>query len=164
MENLFFTSKFVDGKRINRLFDNKSFKRIPPYLLGFMYRRRWKRHDFKNKIDIKLLKYYIKKKVDLWVWARIGDLKIYDFICFLMDFYGWRNRNNLNIKINFLFISFQNKKHTLYFIIIFQYFQVQQIKDIAPFSFCIVTSPAIKELPVSHLHKWQNFICWFKVV
>ena len=67
MENLFFTSKFVDGKRINRLFDNKSFKRIPPYLLGFMYRRRWKRHDFKNKIDIKLLKYYIKKKVDLWV-------------------------------------------------------------------------------------------------
>lgn len=55
LEMLMFTSKFIDGKRIN-----KSFGRVPLVstavsLLSHHYRRRWRRHDFAKTADIGLL-------------------------------------------------------------------------------------------------------------
>ncbi len=66
MENLAVTSKFVDQRRIARLFAKTKMPSFIPKLIGKLYRRRWDRENFKLSWDIKLLEWIIEKKVNIF--------------------------------------------------------------------------------------------------
>lgn len=62
LENLSITSKFVDGRRLARYAEgDKSLSEILQ-LLGFLYRRRWEREDFKLSWDFKIIEALVKMK------------------------------------------------------------------------------------------------------
>ena len=66
MENLAITSKFVDQRRIARLFAKTWIPKFVPKLLGKLYRHRWDRENFKMTWDIKLLEWVIEKRVNIF--------------------------------------------------------------------------------------------------
>lgn len=66
MENLTITSKFVDQRRIGRLFNKTWIPKFAPKLLGKLYRYRWDRENFKMSWDLKLLEWIITKQVNIF--------------------------------------------------------------------------------------------------
>lgn len=57
------SSKFVDGRRINRIFEKTLIPRAIPLILSKIYQKRWQKKDFKNRIDLKMINFVINKMV-----------------------------------------------------------------------------------------------------
>ncbi|MFO0981536.1 MAG: radical SAM protein [Planctomycetota bacterium] len=55
LETLLFTSKLVDGERIQAAFRNRPLVRRVLKRLGERYRRMWRRHAFRRSLDVRLL-------------------------------------------------------------------------------------------------------------
>lgn len=60
------TSKFIDGKRATRLFQKWHLPAFIPWLMGALYRRRWKQRDFKNHLDMKLLNLVVNRSIRIF--------------------------------------------------------------------------------------------------
>lgn len=62
VENIALMSKFVDGKRLKRIFKRLDFLPLSYInaLLGNVYKKRWKKHDLRDKIDLKFMKNVLK--------------------------------------------------------------------------------------------------------
>jgi radical SAM superfamily enzyme YgiQ (UPF0313 family) len=66
LKNIALTSKFVDGKRMGRLFENTWLPNFMPNILAKIYQRRWKKKDFHNHLDNKAIDYVTNKVVKLF--------------------------------------------------------------------------------------------------
>ena len=66
MENLAITSKFVDQRRIARLFAKTRLPSFIPKLMGKLYRHRWDRENFKMTWDLKFVEWFINKQVNIF--------------------------------------------------------------------------------------------------
>ena len=66
MENLAVTSKFVDQRRIARLFAKTRLPSFIPKLMGKLYRHRWDRENFKMTWDLKFVEWFINKQVNIF--------------------------------------------------------------------------------------------------
>jgi len=66
MKNIALTSKFIDGKRMARLFKKTPIPGIAPQLLAKIYQRRWRKKDFKNYPDIKMVNFAASKVVKIF--------------------------------------------------------------------------------------------------
>ena len=64
--NIALTSKFIDGRRINRLFEKTPLPKIIPEQLSKTFQKRWIKKDFKNHMDIKAINYIISKYVKVF--------------------------------------------------------------------------------------------------
>ncbi|MBU4502864.1 MAG: B12-binding domain-containing radical SAM protein [Nanoarchaeota archaeon] len=65
LQNLEITSKFVDSRRIARLFKGTFLPRVIPKILGNIYRKKWQKENFKMSFDLRILKFFIEKKVKI---------------------------------------------------------------------------------------------------
>ncbi|MBS3057110.1 MAG: B12-binding domain-containing radical SAM protein [Candidatus Diapherotrites archaeon] len=57
IKNIMYTSKLVDGKRLEGMLSSLHMPRSLLKKFGSHYRKRWEKHDFSNKIDTKLMNF-----------------------------------------------------------------------------------------------------------
>ncbi len=63
LQNLEITSKFVDSRRIPRLFKGTFVPGFVPKIMGNAFRKRWAKGNFSMSSDLKLVKMIIERKV-----------------------------------------------------------------------------------------------------
>ncbi|MEK8022248.1 MAG: radical SAM protein [Candidatus Hydrogenedentota bacterium] len=61
LEMLLFTSKFIDGTRLKRTFQGNPLVASGISFFSWIYRNRWRKHNFSKTLDIDLLSYAAKK-------------------------------------------------------------------------------------------------------
>jgi len=62
-QNIALTSKFIDRRRINRLFEKTRLPKFIPSLLGKLYQSRWGKKDFESHLDVKAINYAVSRMV-----------------------------------------------------------------------------------------------------
>lgn len=66
LQNIMYTSKFVDGKRLTHIFGNTILPKDLVEFVGRYYRKKWEKHRFKRGLDIILMRLITKH---LYKWG-----------------------------------------------------------------------------------------------